>query len=217
MPDIPLIQKIIIFAVPIIFAITVHEVAHGWVASKLGDQTAKILGRLTLNPIKHMDPIGTVLLPLLMILTMGIAFGWAKPVPIDWRNLRHPRRDMALVAAAGPLANLFMLIIWILFLMLASGLAELASHMIPLLVAMAEVGIIINIVLIVLNLIPLPPLDGSRIVAAFLSPSMALKYHKLERWGLLILVALLFTGVLSKILEPAVELSLSLVNSLLSG
>lgn len=217
MPEISLVQKIIIFAIPIIFAITVHEVAHGWVASKLGDQTARLMGRLTLNPLKHMDPVGTVLLPLIMIMTMGIAFGWAKPVPVDWRNLRQPKRDMALVAVAGPAANLVMLIIWTLFMMLVNQLPGISPYVTLLLHEMGTVGIIINIILIALNLLPLPPLDGSRIVAAFLSPAMALKYHQLERWGLVILIVMMFTGVLSKILQPMVGLLLSLVEALLAG
>lgn len=217
MPEIPLIQKIIIFAVPIIFAITVHEVAHGWVASKLGDQTARLMGRLTLNPLKHMDPIGTVLLPLVMIVTTGMAFGWAKPVPVDWRNLHQPKRDMALVAVAGPAANLVMLIIWTLFMMLVSHLPGISPYVMLLLQEMGKVGIIINIILIALNLLPLPPLDGSRIVAAFLSPAMAVRYHQLERWGLMILIIMMFTGVLSKILQPMVSLLLSLVETLLAG
>ncbi|MFT5134425.1 MAG: Zn-dependent protease [Gammaproteobacteria bacterium] len=217
MPEIPIIQKIFIFAIPIIFAITVHEVAHGWVASKLGDQTAKLLGRLTLNPIKHMDPVGTVLLPLFMIVTTGMAFGWAKPVPVNWRNLNNPKRDMALVAVAGPAANLLMVIAWTLFILFVNTLPGVSPYTLYLLQEMAAVGIIINAVLIALNLLPLPPLDGSRIVAAFLSPAMALKYHQLERWGLLILVALMLTGVLSKILQPIVGLVLSLVSRLVSG
>ena len=211
MSEIPLIQKIFIFSIPIIFAITVHEVAHGWVASKLGDQTARLLGRLTLNPIKHMDPVGTVLLPIVMIVFTGYAFGWAKPVPVDWRNLGKPKRDMALVAVAGPLANLIMMIFWVLFLVIVSNLAFIPPYSNLLLTEMASVGIIINIVLIVLNLLPLPPLDGSRIFAAFLSPAMSIKYGRLEQWGLPILVVLIFTGLLGKILAPMVNLMLSLV------
>jgi Zn-dependent protease len=216
MSELPLLQKIVVYAIPIIFAITVHEVAHGWVASKLGDPTAKMLGRLTLNPVKHMDPIGTVVLPLLMIILTPYAFGWAKPVPVDWRNLRQPRRDMALVAVAGPAANLLMLIFWSLFLVLVSGMSVPSAHFNQVLNEMAGVGIIINIVLIALNMLPLPPLDGSRIVAAFLSPSMAIKYHQLERWGLAILIVLIFTGVLGKILGPMIAFMLSLVQSTLS-
>jgi len=212
MSSIPLLYKIVIFAVPIVFAITVHEVAHGWVASRLGDQTARMMGRLTLNPFTHMDPIGTVLLPLVMIITTGIAFGWAKPVPVDWRNLRNPKRDMALVAIAGPAANLLMLVLWVAILALTENVPGEAGFGAVLLSEMAAVGIIINIILIVLNLLPLPPLDGSRVVAAFLSPAMAVRYHSLEKWGLLILVVLLFTGILGRILQPMVVFFLSLVD-----
>jgi Zn-dependent protease len=216
MSELPLIQKIVVYTIPIVFAITVHEVAHGWVASKLGDPTAKLLGRLTLNPIKHMDPIGTVVLPLLMIILTPYAFGWAKPVPVDWRNLRSPKRDMALVAIAGPAANLIMLIMWTLFMMLSNSLFAAPGYLNQIFIEMAGVGIIINIVLIALNMIPLPPLDGSRIAAAFMSPSVSLKYHQLEKWGLPILILLIFTGVLGKILEPTVSFLLSLVQSFLS-
>ena len=216
MYELSLVEKIIVAAVPIIFAITVHEVAHGWVASKLGDPTAKLAGRLTLNPVKHIDPLGTIVVPLVMIALTPFAFGWAKPVPVDWRNLDSPRRDMALVAAAGPGANIVMLLLWtfLLSLVFTEGLA--VSYQENLLVEMAKVGIIINIVLIALNLLPLPPLDGSRIVTAFLSPTAAYKYNLLERWGLPILVVLIFTGVLGKILHPLIGFMLSIVNTLLS-
>jgi Zn-dependent protease len=150
-----------------------------------------------------------------MILLTPYAFGWAKPVPVDWRNLHNPKRDMALVAVAGPAANLLMLIFWTLFLVLVNQPSEMPAYLNHLLVKMAGVGIIINIVLIALNMLPLPPLDGSRIVAAFLSPSMAIKYHQLERWGFPILVVLIFTGVLGKILGPMIAFMLSLVQNLL--
>ena len=217
MYELSLVQKIIIAAVPIIFAITVHEVAHGWVASKLGDPTAKLAGRLTLNPVKHIDPLGTVVIPLIMIALTPFAFGWAKPVPVDWRNLRQPRRDMALVAAAGPGANIIMLALWTLLLSVLPTTGAGASYIPALLSEMAKVGIIINIVLIALNLLPLPPLDGSRIVTAFLSPAAAHKYNMLERWGLPILVVLIFSGVLGKILHPLIGFMLSIVNTLLTG
>ena len=203
-------------AIPIIFAITVHEFAHGWVASKLGDQTARLLGRLTLNPIKHMDPIGTVALPLFMILTIGIPFGWAKPVPVDWRNLNNPKKDMAWVAVAGPFANLLMLLAWSLVLLLNSA-AGISSFGAVLLQQMAIVGIMITAILIALNMLPLPPLDGSRIVAAFLSPGLSIRYQKLERWGLLILIVLMFTGILGQILQPLVRIILSIVGAAVSG
>ncbi len=217
MYELSLVEKIVVAAVPIIFAITVHEVAHGWVASKLGDPTAKLAGRLTLNPVRHIDPVGTIAVPLIMIALTPFAFGWAKPVPVDWRNLKQPRRDMALVAAAGPGANLIMLALWTLLLSVLFATGNSFSYMSTLLIEMAKVGIIINIVLIALNLLPLPPLDGSRIVTAFLSPAAAQKYNVLERWGLPILVVLIFTGVLGKILHPLIGFMLSIVNTLLSG
>jgi len=208
------IQKITLGIVPVVFAITVHEVAHGWVASKLGDQTARLLGRLTLNPLKHVDPVGTVILPLLLLVFGGFIFGWAKPVPVDWRNLRHPRRDMALVAAAGPGANLVMLMLWALvgrFLIMQQG--AWGDAVTPWFY-MVGVGITINIALIVLNLLPLPPLDGSRIVAAMLPPREAAQYNRLERWGILILMLLLATGVLGRILLPPMRVMHHMVSTL---
>jgi len=212
-----LAERIFSAAVPVLFAITVHEVAHGWVAARLGDPTAKRAGRLTLNPVKHIDPLGTVVVPLVMLVLTSFIFGWAKPVPVDWRNLRRPRRDMALVAAAGPGANLLMLALWTLALALLFGAGGALSYPSILLIEMAKVGIIINTALIVLNLLPLPPLDGSRIVTAFLPPAAARKYNALERWGLLILVALILTGVLGAILIPPINFTLSIVGALLSG
>ena len=215
--ELSLLEKIVVAAVPIIFAITVHEVAHGWVASRLGDPTARDAGRLTLNPVKHIDPLGTVVVPLVMIVLTPFAFGWAKPVPVDWRNLKQPRRDMALVAAAGPGANVVMLLFWTLLLSALFTPGAAVSWQENLLMEMAKVGVIINIVLIALNLLPLPPLDGSRIVTAFLSPAAAQKYNTLERWGLPILIILIFTGVLGKILHPLIGFMLGGVNILLGG
>lgn len=217
MQTLSLAERIFSAAVPVLFAITVHEVAHGWVAARLGDPTAKRAGRLTLNPVKHIDPLGTVVVPLVMLALTSFIFGWAKPVPVDWRNLRRPRRDMALVAAAGPGANLLMLALWTLALASLFGAGGTLSYPSILLIEMAKVGIIINTALIVLNLLPLPPLDGSRIVTAFLPPAAARKYNALERWGLLILVALILTGVLGAILIPPINFTLSIVGALLSG
>ncbi|MDE0154396.1 MAG: site-2 protease family protein [Gammaproteobacteria bacterium] len=215
--ELSLAEKIVVAAIPIIFAITVHEVAHGWVAGKLGDPTARLAGRLTLNPVKHIDPLGTIVVPLVMIVLTPFAFGWAKPVPVDWRNLKQPRRDMALVAAAGPGANIVMLALWTLLLSVPFAAGNAVSYPSMLFIEMAKVGIIINIVLIALNLLPLPPLDGSRIVTAFLSPAAARRYNALERWGLPILVVLIFTGVLEKILYPMVDFMLSVVSMVLGG
>ena len=156
MPEYSLFEKIIIWAIPILFAITVHEVAHGWVADKLGDQTAKIMGRITLNPIKHIDPIGTVALPLILLFIGSFIFGWAKPVPVTWKNLRKPRRDMALVALAGPAANLIMMIIWSILAKLVI-LTSAATSSSQFLLSMCGAGILINIVLMVLNLFMLFP------------------------------------------------------------
>lgn len=201
--DFSLGQKIILWIVPLLFAITVHETAHGWVASKLGDPTAKLLGRLTLNPLKHIDPIGTIIVPAILFSLGGFIFGWAKPVPITWQNFKHPRRDMALVAVAGPLANLLMAFLW-------GGIAKMAMGFdnAPV-IYMAQVGISINLVLMLLNLIPIPPLDGSRVVASFLSPKMAYQFNKLEVYGFLILVLLLASGVLGRILRPLLQSLLS--------
>ena len=204
MPDLTLVEKVIVWAIPVLFAITVHEVAHGWVASRLGDQTARSMGRLTLNPIKHMDPIGTVVLPLVLLYIGGFIFGWAKPVPVTWQNLRHPRRDMALVAAAGPCANLVMMVLWALLAKLLVVVFQKPIWFMELMLIMCSIGITINIVLMVLNLFPVLPLDGGRIMTSLLPPRLAIIYSRLEPFGLLLLVLLLVTGVLGNILGPVV-------------
>lgn len=204
MQDLNLIQQVAVWALPVLFAITVHEVAHGWVAKQLGDPTAMMLGRLTLNPLKHIDPVGTILVPLILIMAGGVIFGWAKPVPVTAENLHHPKRDMALVAAAGPTANLIMAILWALImklaLMLPGGMMGLALP----LTYMAGSGITINILLMVLNLLPVPPLDGSRVVAGFLPDPLAWKFSRIEQYGLIILLILMVTGILGKIMWPPV-------------
>jgi len=205
MSDLTLVEKVIVWAIPVLFAITVHEVAHGWVASRLGDQTAKSMGRLTLNPLKHIDPIGTVVLPLVLLYIGGFIFGWAKPVPVNWQNLRHPRRDMALVAAAGPCANLVMLVLWALLAKLLVVVIQKPVWIMELILIMSSVGITINIILMVLNLFPLLPLDGGRIMTSLLPPRLAVIYSRLERFGLLLLVLLIASGVLGNILGPVVS------------
>jgi Zn-dependent protease len=197
-----MVQEILIYAIPILFAITVHEVAHGWVASKLGDQTAKMLGRLTLNPIKHIDPIGTILVPLLLKVFGGFIFGWAKPVPVDWRNLRRPKRDMAWVAIAGPFSNLVMAILWAALIKLILVTGERATGPMAALMEMSKIGVQVNAFLMILNLVPIPPLDGSRVLTAVLPPVWAYRYGQLERIGLLIVLLLLATGLLVKVLLP---------------
>ncbi len=203
--ELSLIQKIVVWALPVIFAITLHEVAHGWAAKYLGDRTAEMMGRLTLNPIRHIDPIGTIVMPLLLLMISPFVFGWAKPVPVTWENLRNPKRDMALVAVAGPAANLVMVLFWVLVIKLA-GLFEgaLPAAGVEFFYLMGAAGIIINIVLMVLNMIPIPPLDGSRVVSSMLPGSWAHSYSRLEPYGLVILLVLLVTGVLGKVLTPAV-------------
>ena len=213
MPDFSLVQKIIIYSIPIIFAITVHEVAHGWVASKLGDPTAKMMGRLTLNPIKHIDPIGTIIVPLVLLAVGNFLFGWAKPVPVDWRNLRRPRQDMAWVALAGPAANLLMLIMWALVAKLIIVIDPTDPAIAQPFIVMALAGILINIILMMLNLIPLPPLDGSRVMSALLPPHLAVKYNRLEPYGIIILLLLFATGILGKYFWPVIMFLQRLVES----
>lgn len=193
-----IILIILVYAIPILFAITVHEVAHGWVASKYGDQTARMMGRLTLNPIKHIDLVGTIIVPAVLFWLGGFIFGWAKPVPVNWANLRNPRLDSAIVAAAGPATNLIMAIFWAALLKWGININS------ELLVVMSKVGVQINLVLMVLNFIPIPPLDGSRVVASLLPPRLAYRYNQLEPYGFFILIALLAFGVLSTVLFPVV-------------
>ena len=201
--------RVAVWILPVLFAITVHEVAHGWVARLCGDRTAEQLGRLTLNPIKHIDPIGTLLVPALMYIGGGFLMGWAKPVPVVPQNLRNPRRDMVLVAAAGPAANLLMGLGW-------AGLAKLAvlylqsqgqgAGMVPVFILCAGVaGIVINVILMVINLLPIPPLDGGRMLSGMLPPRISAKLEGLERYGLFIVMALLFSGALNWLVGPAMN------------
>jgi len=199
-----LISQIILFAIPILLAVSLHEAAHGWIAHLLGDPTAKRLGRLTANPLKHIDPIGTVVVPLVMILVVGFPFGWAKPVPVDVSNFQHPQKDMALVALAGPVSNFLMAIFWTLILVAVSKGLTHGSFTVPL-KTMAEVGVVINLVLMVLNLLPVPPLDGGRIVTGILPFKAALLFVKFEMIGMWVVIFLLASGFLGKILMPAVQ------------
>ena len=208
MPDLSLVQKISIWVVPVLLGITVHEVAHGWIARKLGDNTAFMLGRLTLNPLKHVDPMGTILIPgMLLLLQAGFIFGYAKPVPINWKNLRHPKRDMALVAVAGPVANLFMAVGWALLLRLGTSLGDSGMP----LVYMGVAGIIINAILMLLNLLSLPPLDGGRVLTGLLPGPWAYKFSRIEPYGFFILIGLLVTGILGLVLWPLISFFMSMM------
>ncbi len=199
------LYTIAIWAVPVLFAITLHEAAHGWVASKLGDPTARQLGRITMNPIKHVDLVGTVIIPLVLALSRtGFIFGWAKPVPVDPRHFKQPLLDMALVALAGPVSNFVMACGWALVITASKGMLADSSMAIHLMRA-GQAGMLINIVLMVLNLVPIPPLDGGRVVAGVLPKDIALAYMRIEPFGMWIIIALLFSGLLGKILWPVVQ------------
>ena len=199
-----MVQRIAIWALPVLFAITVHEVAHGWMARQLGDPTAMMLGRLTLNPIKHIDPVGTLLIPGIMLMVGGFIFGWAKPVPVTWENLRKPKRDMVLVAAAGPVANLIMALMWAAIMKIGLLLGGSIDWLARPLTYMGGAGIFINTILMVLNLLPLPPLDGGRVMTGLLPGRWAWYFSRIEPWGFFILVGLLVSGLLGKILGPVV-------------
>ena len=199
MNELSLVQRIVVWILPVIFAITVHEVAHGWVAKKLGDNTANALGRLTLNPVKHIDLWGTLIIPGIFLLTgSSVIFGWAKPVPVDARNFKSPLKDMAWVAIAGPGANLLMALAWALLIRL--GVFVNLEWISKPLILSGIAGISINLVLALINLIPIPPLDGSRVITGILPNHWAWQYNRLERYGFIILLLLLYTNLLGAIL-----------------
>jgi len=195
------LATIVLWAVPVVFAITLHEAAHGYVARHFGDRTAEALGRITLNPLRHIDPIGTVLVPAMLFLTAGpqYIFGWAKPVPVNFGNLRHPKRDMLWVAAAGPFANFAMAFGWMVVLKLT-----LVDGMWPSVEAarVARFGVSVNLVLMALNLLPIPPLDGGRIAVSLLPNRAAAVWSRLEPFGFLVIVALMFTPLLGELIRP---------------
>jgi len=213
--ELTLIQKIAVFALPVIFAITLHEAAHGYVARYFGDMTAAAAGRISVNPLKHIDPVGTILVPLVILLTSkllgggAILFGWAKPVPVNFAHLRRPKQDMLWVAAAGPGINFVMAVFWALMIQLGHALGSGFAGA-PLML-MGAAGVFINVILMALNLIPLPPLDGGRIAVSLLPLKQAIQFSKLEPYGLFILLALLFTGILGIVLWPLISLFIGLV------
>ena len=201
MDELTLVQRIVVWILPVVFAITVHEVAHGWIAKKYGDNTASVLGRLTLNPIKHIDLLGTIILPGLLLITgTGFIFGWAKPVPVDPRNFKNPLQDMAIVALAGPVSNLLMALGWALITRLGVTIGAGTEAISLPLIYSGVAGISINLVLALINLLPIPPLDGSRILAGMLPSYWAWQYNRLERYGFIILLLLLYTNLLGAIL-----------------
>jgi len=207
------IQMISVWILPILFAVTVHEVAHGYVANLFGDKTASVMGRLTLNPIKHIDLFGTIIVPItLLLLHTGVILGWAKPVPVNFHNFNNPRRDMALVALAGPVANFIMAIIWAA---ITKGSVVLLMYNFPGALAiqtMGEAGIAINLMLMVLNLLPIPPLDGSHIIASLLPRAVAIVYERMAPYGFFILLALLYFGIINIIMVPAIQFLQGLVS-----
>jgi Zn-dependent protease len=219
MEELHIVQKIAVMAPPIIFAIVLHEVAHGWVANRLGDHTARDMGRLTLNPLRHIDLFGTILMPILLYwATNGrMVFGYAKPVPINPYNFQDPKKGMALSSLAGPGINLVMAISFAIILRLVlPALNQVSTHDIwnwygPPLVLMCQSGVIINVVLGVLNMIPIPPLDGSRVVYWLLPDKQAALYYQLERYGFIILMLLLAFNVLGKIIGPLIDPLLSIL------
>jgi Zn-dependent protease len=210
--DSSLLEAIALAALPVVLAITLHEAAHGYVARLFGDSTAWMLGRVTLNPLKHIDPIGTVLVPLGILLLSGggFLFGWAKPVPVSFGNLRHPKRDMLWVAAAGPGVNFLMALVWALVFGLSSGTLAVSDG----LQVMSLYGVSINVALMVLNLLPILPLDGGRIAVSLLPRSLAVAYARTERYGFFVVLALLMTGFLGTAMRPLINVATALVEAL---
>ncbi len=206
--------KLSILAIPVIFAITLHEAAHGYVARYFGDNTAYMLGRVTLNPVKHIDPIGTILFPLATSLLGGFIFGWAKPVPVNFNNLRDPKRQMLWVAAAGPGSNVLQAIFWVVLLKLLLALGAGGTLPGQFWIAVSEAGVQWNIVIAILNLFPILPLDGGRIVTSLLPGPLSYQYSRLEPYGMMILILLIVTGVFSRALGPLVDGTLNQIYSI---
>jgi Zn-dependent protease len=196
------VRLLTVAAIPVVFGITLHEVGHGWMARRFGDRTAELLGRLTLNPLKHIDPVGTVIVPLMMAWLGGFLFGWAKPVPINPGAMRNPKRAMIAVAAAGPGANLLMALMWAVTLHLAGPIGEVSPGAQDFLIRMASFGIFFNILIGLFNLLPIPPLDGGRVLRGVLPEQLGRRLDVIEPYGLIIVIALLALGVLDQVLGP---------------
>jgi len=211
--ELNIVQQVAVYALPVVFAITLHEAAHGYVAKHFGDTTAYMLGRVSLNPLRHIDLVGTIIVPLMSLLLADILFGWAKPVPVNFNNLRRPKQDMLWVAAAGPLSNLAMALGWAFAYKVGIGLAP-DSPAAGWLILVGASGIFVNVIFMVLNLLPLPPLDGGRIAVSLLPHRLAWKFAQIERYGFVILIALLFTGLLGHILWPMINVSIAVIGAL---
>jgi Zn-dependent protease len=217
--ELNLVQTIAVYALPVVFAITLHEAAHGYVAKHFGDLTAYAEGRVSLNPLRHIDPVGTVALPLALLAISklfagsGILFGWAKPVPVNFANLRHPKRDMLWVAAAGPFSNLVMALLWAMAVKI--GISNPDSYFAFPLALMGAAGVFVNAIIMVLNLMPLPPLDGGRILVSLLPHRLAYNVSRIEPYGFIILIVLLFSGVLGKILWPVIGMVMTLAAAMI--
>jgi len=211
--DLTLIQKICVWALPVLFAITLHEAAHGWCAYKLGDPTAKLLGRISINPLVHIDPLGTILVPLLVgyMSNFSFVFGWAKPVPITYQNFKNQRRDISLVSLAGPFANILMALFWALIFKILTLNLITNQELVKFIASACSAGIFINIILFCLNLLPIPPLDGSKVVSCLIPPKYAYYYDKLEPYGFMILIVLMYVGILNSILGPIVYFIMSII------
>lgn len=217
--ELNLVQTIAVYALPVVFAITLHEAAHGYVAKHFGDLTAYAEGRVSLNPLRHIDPVGTVALPLALLAISklfagsGILFGWAKPVPVNFANLRHPKRDMLWVAAAGPFSNLVMALLWAVAVKI--GISNPDSYFAFPLALMGAAGVFVNAIIMVLNLMPLPPLDGGRILVSLLPHRLAYNVSRIEPYGFIILIVLLFSGVLGRILWPVIGMVMTLAAAMI--
>ena len=210
-----LIQTVVLYALPVLFAITVHEAAHGYAARHFGDNTAYVMGRVTLNPIKHIDPVGTILMPLMLYFATSGAFlfGYAKPVPVRFGNLHNPKRDMIWVALAGPGANLVQAFLWGALMLTLQGMGVTE----PFFLKMCQGGVLVNVVMFVFNLFPLPPLDGGRILVGLLPHRQAELVSRIEPWGFFVVMALVVAGVISKLwMQPLMGLTFGLLNLLLT-